>query len=165
MFRFCSFKCVLFVNKGQDLHQKGHTFVKIWTLTPNQTIPGQMRVIRCHLRFLEVAISRTNLGFLWRFEKSGFHYILRESNEWITVKGSGWINQTAYCVHDYRIKAGDRQSKKSISNLRAPPAVKAIKAEKKIHAFDQWSPNKTHFLQRKQVIKNGIYQLGQLHPA
>ena len=54
-----------------------------------------------------------------------------ESNKWITVKGSGWINQTAYCVHDYRIKAGDRQSKKSISNLRAPPAVKAIKAEKK----------------------------------
>ena len=68
MFRFCSkerFKYVLFVNKGQDLHQKGHTFVKIWTLTPNQTIPGQLSVIRCHLRFLEVAISRTNLRFPW----------------------------------------------------------------------------------------------------
>ena len=34
-------------------------------------------------------------------------------------------------MHDYRIKAGDRQSKKSVSNLRAPPAIKAIKAEKK----------------------------------
>ena len=62
-FRFCFFKYVLFVNKGQDLHQKGCTFVKILTLTPNQTIPGQLSVIRSHLRFLEVPISRTNLCF------------------------------------------------------------------------------------------------------
>ena len=26
MFRFCSFKCVLFVNKGQDLHQSKQTY-------------------------------------------------------------------------------------------------------------------------------------------
>ena len=43
----------MFGNEGQDLHQKGCTFVKICTLTHNQTIPAQLTVIRCHLRFLE----------------------------------------------------------------------------------------------------------------
>ena len=53
MFRFCFLKYVLYINKSQDLHQKRCTFVKIWTFTPNQTIPVQLIVIWYHLRFLE----------------------------------------------------------------------------------------------------------------
>ena len=99
---------ILLVNKGQDLHQKGCTCVKIWTLTPNKTIPGQYSVIRCHLRFLDVAISRTNFvsseGSRNR-DSTVFHLPLRkkragmnliEPKEWITIKmnlmGCGWIN-------------------------------------------------------------------------
>ena len=35
-------------------------------------IPGQLSIIWCHLWFLELPISRTNLHFPWMFEKSGF---------------------------------------------------------------------------------------------
>jgi len=52
---------------------KGTMTVKISALTPNHTIPGQLSVIWCHFRFLELPISRTNLRSPWRFEKSSFH--------------------------------------------------------------------------------------------
>ena len=72
-----SLNYVLFVNKDLYLQQKGYysIYMKMCLLGRDKTIPQQFSVIRCHLWYLEIPISRTNFRFPWRFEKSGFHCI------------------------------------------------------------------------------------------
>ena len=81
------------------LFAKGCNFVIIWTLTHNQTIPGQLSVICYHLRFLELPISRTNLGSSGGSPRNRDSTVIQECLFAFTAIGLCSIGYDQTCAH------------------------------------------------------------------